>query len=105
MTLDEFYTMLQATELPVAYYAFPVDEAPSLPFLVYFETATDNFAADGIAYYEIKKMAVELYTQRRNTELEQTIEQTFTTNGIFWNKELVYLNDERCFEIIYEMEL
>lgn len=105
MTLEQFYKMLQGIELPIAYYAFPEGEAPSLPFLIYFEMNTDNFAADGIAYHEIKRMAVELYIQRRDLSLEKKIEQTFTENGIFWNKEFTYLDTEKCYEIIYEMEI
>ena len=105
MTLEQFYQMLQGIELPIAYYAFPEGEAPPLPFLIYFEMNTDNFAADGIAYHEIKRMAVELYIQRRDITLEQKIEKTFTDNGIFWNKEFTYLDTEKCYEIIYEMEL
>ena len=103
MTLEQFYQMLQATELPIAYYAFPEGEAPKLPFLIYFEMNTDNFAADGIAYHEIKRMAVELYIPKRDLNLEKKIEQTFTENGIYWNKEFTYLDTEKCYEIIYEM--
>lgn len=105
MTLEQFYKMLQGIELPIAYYAFPEGEAPPLPFLIYFEMNTDNFAADGIAYHEIKRMAVELYIQRRDLSLEKKIEQTFTENGIYWNKEFTYLDTEKCYEIIYEMEI
>lgn len=104
MTLEKFYKMLETIGLPIAYYAFPEGEAPKLPFLIYFEMGTDNFAADGIAYHEIKRMSVELYIQRRDLKLEQTIENTFTQNGIFWNKEFTYLDSEKCYEIIYEME-
>ncbi len=105
MTLEQFYQMLQGIELPIAYYAFPEGEAPPLPFLIYFEMNTDNFAADGIAYHEIKRMAVELYIQRRDLSLEKKIEKTFTENGIYWNKEFTYLDTEKCYEIIYEMEI
>ena len=34
----------------VAYRAFPVGEAPSLPFVTYLERSQDPFAADNAAY-------------------------------------------------------
>ena len=104
MTLKEFKEMLDETKLPVTYYEFE-DKAPPLPFLVYFETETDNFAADGIVYHEIKRMAVELYVKKRDLSLEQSIEALFYKNGIFWQKEFQYLNDEKCYFILYEMEI
>ena len=105
MTLKKFDEMLQTIGLPVAYYSFPEGKAPPLPFICYLETNTDNFSADGIVYHEVKKMAVELYIKRRDLKLEATIEATFKNNGIFWQKDFVYLNDERCYEILYEMEI
>ena len=48
MTLGEFKELLETTGLPVAYYSFPENEAPSLPFICYISPGTDNFSADGV---------------------------------------------------------
>jgi hypothetical protein len=104
MTLAEFKQMLEQTELPVAYYEFK-DKAPKLPFIVYLETNTNNFASDGVVYHEIKRLAVELYCANRDLTLEQKLEAIFKQNGIFWEKEFEFLEDEKCYEIIYEMEI
>lgn len=104
MTLTQFHKMLESAGLPVAYYEFK-DKAPPLPFIVYLETSTNNFASDGIVYAEIKRMAVELYCSVRDLTLEQKIENIFTENRIFWQKEFTYLEDEKCYEVIYEMEI
>jgi len=104
MTLSQFHKMLEGAGLPVTYYEFK-DNVPPLPFIVYLETNTNNFASDGIVYAEIKRMAVELYCSVRDLTLEQKIENIFTENRIFWQKEFTYLEDEKCYEVIYEMEI
>lgn len=104
MTLTQFHKMLESAGLPVTYYEFK-DNVPPLPFIVYLETNTNNFASDGIVYAEIKRMAVELYCSVRDLTLEQKIENIFTENRIFWQKEFTYLEDEKCYEVIYEMEI
>lgn len=105
MTLAKFKTMLDELNLPVGYYEFPEGTVPSLPFIVYFETGTDNFSADGIVYQDIHKIATELYSVNRDLTIEHSIESLFEKYGIFWDKEFQYLNDEKCYITIYETEI
>lgn len=105
MTLQEFKPVLEATGLPVAYRAFPEGEAPALPFLCYHSPYTNNFAADGVAYATINHINVELYTQVKDPATEGKVEAALTGAEIYWEKSETYLEDEKCFQIIYEIEV
>ena len=105
MTLAEINTILAGTKLPVTYRAWPVDEAPALPWIAYIETGSDNFAADGIAYGLIKTVDVELYTKSKDPATEAIVEKALTDAGIFWNKTETYIEGEEVLEILYEIEV
>lgn len=108
MTLDNLYTMLSGISGfsgKVAYHAFPVGEAPAMPFICYLETGGDSFAADGKTYFCGRKIAIELYCEKRETATEALIEAALTSSGIYFDRTVVYLNDEKCFETIYYCEV
>lgn len=107
MTLAEINQILQTTELPVAYRCFPEDDKrnppPSPPFICYFETETTNFAADGVVYKQIARIAVELYTEKKDLVLEGKVEKAISS--FYWNKDEEYLDDEKCYFVVYELEV
>ena len=89
----------------VAYYAFPVSQAPGLPFITYFYGTETALKADGINYYTTTHIFVELYTKTKDIATELAIEQAFTSNGIDFTKESQYLADEQDYITVYEMDL
>lgn len=103
MSLSEFKELLKTTGLPVAYYAFPESEAPTLPFICYLVPFTNNFSADGKVYKNINHIQVELYTKIKSPEIEEKVEQALSS--FYWEKTETYLEDEQCFEVIYELEV
>lgn len=105
MTLEDVKTLLESTGLPVAYRSFPEGGAPALPFLCYYSPYTNNFAADGVAYAIINHVNVELYTQVKDPTTEGKVEAALTGAGIYWEKSETYLEDEKCFQILYEIEV
>ena len=105
MTLQEFKPVLEATGLPVAYRAFPEGDAPALPFVCYHSPYTNNFAADGVVYATINHINVELYTQVKDPATEGRVEAALTGAGIYWDKSETSLDDEKCFQILYEIEV
>lgn len=108
MTLAEMYTMLNGItgfSGKVAYYCFPAGEAPDLPFICYLETGTDNFAADGMAYHEVKRVQIELYAKSRDLANEALIEAELDKAGIYWERSIAYLDSENCYETIYDVEV
>ena len=105
MTLEDIKTILEATGLPVAYRAFPEGDAPALPFVCYHTPYSSNFAADGVAYATINHINVELYTQVKDPATEGKVEAALTQAGIYWEKSETYLEDEKCLQILYEIEV
>lgn len=92
-------------ENKVAYRAFPVGEAPALPFICYLETNANNFYADGKVYKSASVVDIELYSRNRDTMSENLIEDTLERNEITWTKDIEYIDDQKCYEVIYTVEV
>lgn len=105
MSLADIKSILAGTGLPVVYYAWPENAAPALPWICYWETGSNNAAADGIVYAAVKQISIELYSQMKDPTSENAIESALTAAGIFWQKTETYLEDEHCFEVEYEIEV
>ena len=48
----------------VAYYEWPINEAPALPFVCYFETQAYTFPADNKVYYQQPRIQIHYRTER-----------------------------------------
>lgn len=104
MPLNELYTILSAV-YPTAYFSFPEDNAPPMPFITYFEESSDNFGADDKVYHHRKRISVELLTKTKDPTAEANIEAAFDSNDIYWEKTETHLDDEDAFEVIYNVEV
>ena len=103
VTLKDIPKLLETTGLPVVYRFFTENEAPQLPFICYLFTNTNNFAADGQVYANINRIQIELYTQHKDIEVEKKLENALSS--LFWEKSEEYIGSERCFQIVYELEV
>lgn len=104
MTHAELKTLLATTTLPVVYRAWETDE-PSLPYIVFIATGSDNFVADNRVYHKRTPVDVELYTRDKSPDTEFAVEAVLDSVPIVWTKNETYLEDEKCFEIIYGIEV
>ena len=89
----------------VAYRAFPVGEAPALPFVTYLERSQEPFAADNAAYYVSSTVDIELYTEIRDETTEGLLEAALRDASLIWTKTIDYLDSERCFMIVYTVSI
>lgn len=108
MTLSELKNTLSSISgfsTKVAYRAFPVGKAPKLPFICYLATDTDNFDADNRVYHVVQNVDVELYTAKKSEATEALVEKKFAEVGIVWDKMEQYLEDQNCYEILYEISI
>lgn len=108
MTLADLNTLLTGISgysNKVAYYAFPEGKAPSLPFICYLENGSRNFSADGKPYHEIKSVDVELYTETKDLAQEALVETALTNASCVWSKKCNFIDDEKCWQIIYSIEV
>ena len=108
MTLSSVRTIISEISTfqnKVAYRAFPVGKAPKLPFVCYLATDTDNFDADNRVYQVIQNVDVELYTEKKDPAVEKQLEAACDANYIPWDKTETWLDDEQCYEILYEISI
>lgn len=105
MTQEQVLEMVEEMGLPSAYDHFAEGQSPEPPFLVFLYPESRNFAADGIAYYKKKKLHIELYTEYKSVELEEQIEAVLERHGIFYARSEVWIESERLYEVLYEMEV
>ena len=105
MTHQEVLKMMDEMKLPHAYHHFVEGESPEPPFLVFLYPNSDNFAADGMVYFKVNRLNIELYTDLKDVELEETVEAVLDRHGIFYEKSEVWIESENLYEVLYQMEV
>ena len=103
MTLPEFESRLETSGLPVTYRDWPEGSAPELPFICYLCTGSNPLFADGKVYYSSSNVRVELYTRDKEPQTEGKLEAALS--GFHWKKDETYIDTERCYMILYEIEV
>ena len=103
--MDEVLEILSVIGLPFAYHHFAEGESPDPPFICYLTPGSDNFAADGKVYYKINEFHIELYTDRKDPALEDSVEAVLDERGIFYDKTEVWIESERLYEVLYTFEM
>lgn len=83
-SLEKIYEILSSLNLPVSYSDFKNSKntKPSLPFISYYETDSDNLFADDSVYCENSNVIIELYTQNKNLELEKQVKNLLKSHKI-----------------------
>lgn len=99
MTLEYLYNILNKTSLPVAYHHFEEDTKP--PYIVYLVDNNDNFMADNKVYKKIININIELYTNKKDIELENKLEDILDENNICYTSNETYIDSEKMYQKIY----
>lgn len=105
MTYEQIADTLSGIGLPFAYHHFAEGESPDPPFCVYLTSGSNNFAADGKVYHKIKQLDIELYTDQKDPAMEEKLEAALDASEIFYEKTEAYIESERLYEVLYEMEV
>lgn len=98
--------LLQAVGLPLAYRQFePYKDTPvpSPPYLIYLIDKESGHGADGLNFYKQLHITVELYTTKKDTELENKVEVAI--NEYEFEKYEDYLDNEYMWFISYEFDV
>ena len=103
MTLKKFKSILESAGFPVTYRSWPESKAPPMPYICYYVSGSDNFAADGAVYYSVHQLQVELYTELKEPETEAALETALAS--FYWNRTETYIDTENCYQIAYEIEV
>ena len=102
--LEVLQALKDAEGIDFAYDHFAEGESPYPPFVVYLYPQTNNFSADGVVYYPVNVVNIELYTDKKDPETEKKLERFLTGAGIFYEKSEVWIASERLYEVLYRFE-
>lgn len=105
MTYEEINEMMMETGLLFAYHHFAEGESPNPPFVLFLSPGEDTFSADNQMYHSFKQLDIELYTDEKSPETEKIIEDVLRSHHIYYTKSEAWIESERLYEILYEMEV
>ncbi|MGO5276368.1 hypothetical protein ACTQ07_07385 [Holdemanella porci] len=103
--MDKILSILKGLGIPFAYDHFAQGESPDPPFICYLIPSSDNFSADGVAYYKINQYNIELYTDLKDLSLERKLEEALDEASIFYNKSETWIESESLYEVLYTFEM
>ena len=103
--MDKLLEIIAEIGIPSAYDHFAEGESPAPPFICYLIPASDNFAADGKAYFKADEVHIELYTDIKDISCENQVEAVLDTHGIFYDKSEVWIESERLYETMYSFQM
>ncbi len=104
MRVKDLGNMLESTGIPTAYRHFPEDQPQLPPYICYRVMRDNNFVADGTVFHKADIVQVELYTKHKDLETEEKVEQALSSDFV-WSKEEEYIDSEKIYQIIYEIEV
>ena len=103
--MDKIMELLSKTVIPFAYDHFAEGESPDPPFICFLLPASDNFSADGQGYFKVTEVHIELYTDKKDLELEERVEAVLDEYGIFYDKNEVWIASEKLYEVMFSFEM
>ena len=102
--MDELMQMMTEIGIPFAYDHFAEGESPNPPFITFLLPGSDNFAADGKVYWKISEVHIELYTDQKDPDLEEQVEDVLDAHDVFYDKTEVWIESEKLYEVLYAFE-
>ena len=107
MTHDDVLALMEAvraaTGCAYAYDHFAEGESPAPPFLCFLYPQAEEFGADNIVYHSFSHLDIEVYTDRKDPELEQKVEVVLSAYELFYHKSEVWIEEEKMYEVLYEL--
>ena len=97
--------MVEGFGPPSAYYQFQEDTGQQPPFICWYFTGNDDFAADNCNYQRIRSLRIELYTDTKDFALEATIEDTLDDLHLPYSKDERYIDSERMHMTVYDLDM
>ena len=105
MTTVQIADMVESFGIPFAYYQFEKDTARPCPFVCFYYSDSNDVLADNENYAKVKNLVIELYTDQKEFELEETIESILNQNEIVYDHYESYIDSEKMLMQTYESEV
>lgn len=103
MTHKEIIALVAEMGIPYAYHHFAEGESPDPPFICFLYPNAVQFGADNKVYHSDTAVDIELYTDEKNPELEETVETVLTDHDIYFEKSEVWIDSEKLYEVLYSI--
>lgn len=95
----------EAIDCDYTYYQFNRDSAPEPPYIIYYYTDSDDFMADNVNYTGIRPLRIEFYSDNKEFELENKIENILNTHEIPFERSEIWIEEQRMYEVNYDLEV
>ena len=107
MDIRDLKEVLESVGIPVVYHSFQSSglKVQPPPYIVYLIKSSDNIGADDKVYQKQYIVHIELYSKQKNIKLEQKLEDALDKASIFYDKTELYIEEEKMFEILYEIKI
>ena len=56
-------------------------------------------------YFKVTEVHIELYTDRKDLELEERVEAVLDEGGFFYDKNEVWIASEKLYEVMFSFEM
>lgn len=104
MTHKELFTLLKTLNIPVAYDHFESNKDINPPFVVYRETRSNTFKADGKTYFRPYNFEIEVVSIKKDMELQNKVEKLLDDNNIPYDViDEIWDDDEKIYHNLYEV--
>lgn len=104
MTYQEIASMIAGIGIPNAYYQFD-ETGQEPPFICFMYSADNDIKADSQNYQKIEQLTIELYTNQKDFELEERIEDTLNEAGLVYTRNEIYIEEEQLFQEVYDVDV
>lgn len=105
MNREDFGALLSEFGLPYAFWEFDnEDNAPTLPYLVYYDINPSIFYADNKDYYLANNYTVELYSDKKEDRLIAELESFFNSHNFTFTHEPTFIPEEELFMEYFEIQ-
>lgn len=99
----QMISLLDTLSIPSFYDHATVGQ--KLPFLIIHVNQPMGFRADNGNYLKRWEFRLDLYTVKKDLELESEIEALLDSYGIPWDQSEIYLDDQECWESEYTFDI
>ena len=105
MTLPELKELLKTLGLPVAYLQWAVGQVPRLPYILYYADEDNVFMADDTVYADGYAVTVEVYSHRKDLELERRVKELLKERNLPYESYGEFLKSEDMYLKAYEFNI
>lgn len=108
MKLTDLVASLRSLGYPVAFSHFKVDDnnpPPRPPYILYTTPNNPDFKADNQNYHKITDVDIELYTDKKDLQAEQKIENLLENLKLPYYSYQIYIDSEDLYQKTYEVRL